>query len=118
MDFETLKNNKVTLAAVPALTIVLYTIITFIRHGPSGFIQLLASFFQIPASIIGALILYYGGRMFGENVQTYLLAGSAILAIVGMIVRIVRFTPVKVNTNSSVVKSPTASKSSPKSSPK
>ena len=118
MNFETLSEHKVSLAAVPALTVVLYVIITFIRHGPSGFVQLLASFFQLPAAVIGSLIVYYVSRMFGEKFQTYALTGAALLAVVSMIVRIIRFKPVKVNTKSPVVKSSTASKSSPKSSSK
>jgi hypothetical protein len=120
MNFETLSNNKITLAAVPSLTVILYVIITFIRHGPSGFVQLLASFFQLPAAVIGSLIVYYASRMFGETVQTYALTAAAVSAIVGMIVRIIRFKPVKVNTKSPVVRSPTVStaKSTPKSTTK
>lgn len=113
MNFETLKNNKITLTAVPTLTIVAYIIITFVRHFPSGLAEAFKGFFQVPAAVISAVVLYFITGYFGADNQIYVLTAAAVIAILHMVYKVVTFKPVQVTqTNTTPSKaSPTRAKS-------
>ena len=101
LTLEYLHQNKVALSSVPVITYMLFIIYSFIRHVPTGFVNLLFSAFGLPLVVIGQVIVFFLLKAFfskESHVPVYVLGFGAVLAIISMIYKMATFKKVKVTT--------------------